>query len=196
MLGLPGLAFGVVTIPADLTFTIYLHLRMIAVIALLHGWDVRLDRLKTRALLSMLGAGAVEAVRAAGVQVGAKLAGSVPKRIPGRVLIQINKVVGFRLVTKAGTQGVVNLIEFAPIVGGLNATATRGIGYTAHGFLKAELDRTCAASLSVTARAGPATPAPRQPGPRARVGRACRATAVCSRWRADRPWPCAEHPGA
>ncbi len=148
VLGLPGLAFGIVTIPADLTVTIYLQLRMVAVIALLHGWDAKSDRLKTLAFLSMLGTGAAETVRAAGVQVGTRLTAAALKQVPGRVLIEINKAVGFRLVTKAGSQGVVNLVKFVPIAGGLvsgglNAVATRGTGYTAHSVLKGGPDMAC-----------------------------------------------------
>lgn len=82
VLGLPGLAFDIITIPADLTFTTYLQLRMVAVIALLHGWDAKSDRLKTLALLSMLGTGAAEVVRAAGVQIGAKLTAAAQNRFP------------------------------------------------------------------------------------------------------------------
>ena len=141
VLGLPGLAFGIVTIPADLACTTYLQLRMIAVIALLHGWDPKSDRLKTLAFLSMLGSGAAETARAFGIQVGTKLTGSLLKQVPGKMLIEINKAVGFRLVTKAGTTGAVNLIKIVPIVGGLvsggmNAATTRTIGRVAHSILR------------------------------------------------------------
>jgi hypothetical protein len=45
----------------------------------------------------------------------------IPKHpgIPGKVLIEINKKVGFRLVTKAGEKGVVNLMKLVPLVGGV-----------------------------------------------------------------------------
>lgn len=140
LLGLPGLAFGVVTIPADLTVTTYLQMRMIAVISLLYGWDPKSDRLKTLALLSMLGSSAGETLRAAGVQVGTKVTARLIKKIPGEVLKQINKLVGFRLVTKAGTTGVFNLTKFIPIAGGLvsgglNAVTTRQIGHAAKSIL-------------------------------------------------------------
>ena len=53
--------------------------------------------------------------------------------MPGRVLIQINKIVGYRLITKAGTKGIVNLTKLAPVVGGVigggvNFTSTRAVG--------------------------------------------------------------------
>ena len=57
-------------------------------------------------------------------------------RISGEVLKRINRAVGFRLVTKAGTRGVVNLVKVVPLVGGfvggaLDAVATKVIGRTA-----------------------------------------------------------------
>ena len=57
-------------------------------------------------------------------------------RISGEVRKRINRAVGFRLVTKAGTRGVVNLVKVVPLVGGLvggalYAAATKVIGATA-----------------------------------------------------------------
>lgn len=140
VLGMPGLVFGAVTIPADLTVTTYLQMRMIAVIALLYGWDAKSDRLKTLALLSMLGSSAAEVVRSAGVKVGTRLTARVIAKIPGRILIEINKAIGIRLFTKAGTTGIINLTKFVPVVGGLvsgglNAVTTRQIGNAAKSIL-------------------------------------------------------------
>ena len=57
-------------------------------------------------------------------------------RISGEVLKRVNQAVGFRLVTKAGSKGVVNLIKGVPLVGGVvggtfDAAATKVIGRTA-----------------------------------------------------------------
>jgi hypothetical protein len=57
-------------------------------------------------------------------------------QISGEVLKRINRVIGFRPVTKAGIRGVVNLVQVVPLVGGLvggalDAAATKVIGATA-----------------------------------------------------------------
>ena len=57
-------------------------------------------------------------------------------RISGQFLKRINQAVGFRLVTKVGSRGVVNLVKGVPIVGGvvggtLDAATTKVIGATA-----------------------------------------------------------------
>lgn len=141
VLGLPGLPALPATLPADLASTAYVQLRMIAVIGLLYGWDLKSDRLRTLAYLSLLGSSAGEALREAGVQVTTKLSASLIKKIPGKILSNINKFVGFRLLTKAGTTGVVNLTKVVPILGGvvgggINAYSTKQISVAAIALLK------------------------------------------------------------
>ncbi|WP_203225939.1 hypothetical protein [Calothrix sp. PCC 6303] len=49
------------------------------------------------------------------------------KQIPSKVLIEINKKIGFRLITKAGEKGVVNLMKMVPLVGGIVGGTFDGI---------------------------------------------------------------------
>ncbi len=67
------------------------------------------------------------------MQIGSKAAMAGLRRLPGQVLIDINKRVGFRLVTKFGEKGVINLVKFIPVVGGgvgagVNAASMRTVG--------------------------------------------------------------------
>jgi hypothetical protein len=68
-----------------------------------------------------------------GIKLGEKAAMSALKALPGRVLIEINKKVGFRLLTKFGQKGVINVVKFVPLVGGMigagvNVSAMAGVG--------------------------------------------------------------------
>jgi len=140
-LGLPGLAFMPVTAPTDLVSTTYLQLRMAAVIGLLYGWDPRSDQFRTIAYMSLLGSAAAEVAREFGVRAGTKLAAAQIARVPGKVLTRINQAVGTRLVTKAGSTGLLNLTKLVPVVGGivgggLNVVFTRQIGKVAAGLLR------------------------------------------------------------
>src|SRR6185503_20492868 len=56
--------------------------------------------------------------KASGIVIGRGLTKTVIEKIPGRVLIEINKRVGFRMLTKAGEKGAINLIKGVPFVGG------------------------------------------------------------------------------
>ena len=58
------------------------------------------------------------------------------EKIPGKVITKINQQVGFRLVTKFGEKGIVNLHKAPPIVGGIiggsvDAISTNTVGNTA-----------------------------------------------------------------
>ncbi|MFN5980296.1 MAG: hypothetical protein ACK45W_13510, partial [Pseudanabaena sp.] len=59
--------------------------------------------------------------------IGTKVCQNLIKRIPGRVLIEINKKIGFRLITKAGEKGVVNVMKMLPLVGGVVGGTFDGI---------------------------------------------------------------------
>ena len=69
-------------------------------------------------LLCLIGEAGEEILKTAGITIGTKLCQNLIKRIPGKVLIEINKKIGFRLVTKAGEEGVVNLVKMMPLVSG------------------------------------------------------------------------------
>lgn len=119
--GLGGLIVLPIAVPAALGASWAIQARMVAAIASLYGHDLREDRVRTLALLAIAGDSAVEVLKRAGVQVGKKLTEKVIHRISGKALIEINKQIGFRLITKAGERGVVNLMKAVPAAGGVVA---------------------------------------------------------------------------
>ena len=55
-----------------------------------------------------------------GITFGTKFATSyIQKNVTREVLNKINKAVGFRLVTKFGTKGLINLGKVVPVLGGV-----------------------------------------------------------------------------
>jgi hypothetical protein len=131
--GLGGLITLPVTMPADFTGLWLTQARLSGAIAHLRGYDVRSEEVRPVVLISLLGFSATEVLSAAGVDIGMKSAVSAIRQVPGRVLIEINKKGGFRLVTKAGSKGVVNLTKLAPVAGGIvgggiNFASTRAVG--------------------------------------------------------------------
>ena len=89
-----------------------------AAIAEIYGHNSKDDQVRTAILLCMIGTAMEDVVKQAGVSLGGKVAIQGLKKIPGKVLIEINKRVGFRLLTKFGERGVVNLAKLVPLVGG------------------------------------------------------------------------------
>lgn len=136
MTGLGGLITLPVSIPSGLGASWLIQARMCAAIACIYGHGLGEDRVRTLILLSLMGDSIKEVIKTAGIQFGEKAALSAIGKVPGRVLIEINKKVGFRLITKAGQKGVCNLIKFVPVAGGIvggtiDAAACRGVGYAA-----------------------------------------------------------------
>lgn len=131
--GLGGLITLPVTVPTDVAVFYAMSARCAAGVAHIRGYDIDSDEVRSVVLLSLLGsAGAVVALEL-GVKVGNKAAMAALQRLPGKVLIEINKKVGFRLLTKFGQKGVFNLVKFIPLAGGVvgaavNTAAMKTIG--------------------------------------------------------------------
>ncbi len=131
-----GLLLVPLTLPSGLAVTLYVQLRMIAAIAQLGGYDPRSDQVRTLCFACLMGSGAGDLVKDFGVQLGAKVAETMVEQIPSKVLLDINKKVGFKLLTKLGPKGLIKLGRVIPVVGGLvgaafDAAATLTIGKVA-----------------------------------------------------------------
>ena len=119
MTGLGGLFTLPVTVPTNISIVLAVQVRMIAAIAIMGGHDVNDDRVKTMAFACLAGDAAKEALRRAGIRIGQKLTIRAINSITRESLVAINRAVGFRLLTKFGEKGVINLGKFVPVVGGL-----------------------------------------------------------------------------
>ncbi len=108
-----------VAIPANISSTLYVQMRMIAAIAHIAGHDIHNDKVKTMMMVCLTGNAVNEVLKDTGVMLTTKLATVAIKNISSETLKAINKAVGFRLLTKFGTTGVINLGKMVPIIGGL-----------------------------------------------------------------------------
>lgn len=134
--GLGGVIVMPVAIPANITSVILVQIRMVAAIAHMGGHDLKSDEVKTFVYACLAGNGAKDILKNSGIQIGKKLAISGIKKIPGEVIKKINQAVGFRLLTKFGEKGAINLGKMVPIAGGLiggtvDAVSTNTIGNVA-----------------------------------------------------------------
>jgi hypothetical protein len=116
--GFGGLVALPVSMTTDVTVFYMLCARMSAAIAILRGYDIESEEVRSAVLVSLLGANAAAVLSRFGVGVGRKTAMSSLRRMPARTLIAINRKVGYRLITKFGTKGSINLVKGIPLVGG------------------------------------------------------------------------------
>lgn len=117
--GLGGVLTLPVAIPGSLGASWAIQARMIAAIAELGGHDSDSEQVRTAVLLCLIGNSAMDIIKRAGIEIGEKLAIEAIKKVPGKVLIEINKKVGFRVLTKFGEKGVINLVRIVPLAGGV-----------------------------------------------------------------------------
>lgn len=85
-----------------------------------HVWrDIRDDKVRTIVYTCLVGNAAKDILKEAGIQIGQKLTTNAIRCISKDIIVKINKAVGFRLLTKTGATGVINMSKFVPVVGGI-----------------------------------------------------------------------------
>ena len=117
--GLGGIITLPVAIPANVASVMYVQIRMIAAIAHMGGYNLNDDRVKSLVFICLTGNAAKDILKDVGIVVGKKLAENAIKNISGKTIVAINKKVGFRLLTKFGEKGVINLGKAIPLLGGV-----------------------------------------------------------------------------
>lgn len=117
--GLGGIITLPVAIPANIASVIFVQIRMIAAIAHIGGFDLKDDQVKTMVYACLTGNTAKELLKEVGIEIGKKVATNAIKGISGKTLTAINQKVGFRLLTKFGEKGVINLGKTVPFIGGI-----------------------------------------------------------------------------
>ncbi len=134
--GLGGIITLPVAIPANITSVLYVQIRMIAAIATMGKHDLRNDQVRTLVYMCLCGSAITDLVKDVGIHVGSKLTVTAINKISGATITKINQAVGFRLLTKFGQTGAVNLGKAIPFVGGviggtIDSVTTKTIGKVA-----------------------------------------------------------------
>lgn len=133
---LGGLATMPLTLPANIAGVLAIQLRMVGAIADLGGMHENTEEKKTGMYLCLLGAEAGDILSKTAGQFAVKFTTASLKKLPGAALTKINQAVGFRLFTKFGTKGLVNINRMIPVLGGVvggtvDAFSTYGIAQAA-----------------------------------------------------------------
>jgi hypothetical protein len=141
--GLGGLVTLPVAVPAAMTASWVIHTRLSGAIATLHGHDIDDERVQTFVMLSLLGDSGKNVLRNAGITVANRIASRSVEAIPARLITEINKRIGMRLITKSGERGVVNLTKAVPVAGGvvgggIDALYCNAVGRRAHAVFRPE----------------------------------------------------------
>jgi len=125
--GLGGVILLPVAIPANISTIWYVQIRMIASIAVMGGYDVKDDRVKSLVYACLTGNAAKDILKNIGANFSTKMTNQLIKSISGETIKAINKAVGFRLLTKFGEKGIVNLGKMVPLAGGVVGATFDGV---------------------------------------------------------------------
>lgn len=141
--GLGGLLTLPVAVPGNVLSVYYLQLRMIAAIAYLRGFDPKDEKVRGLAYACLLGSGTSDVLKDVGIKAGTRMTQAWLAKLPAAFFFEINKAVGFRLMARAGSRGLFNMVDLVPLVGGaisggVDAAATKVIGEMARKLFQEE----------------------------------------------------------
>ena len=132
--GFGGFALMPITIPANLGSVIYMQVRMIAAIAYIGGHNLKDDKVQSLVFLCLVGNHAIDIFKEVGINIGTRVTKIAIDKISYQFVIKpINQKIGFRLLTKFGEKGAINIGKAIPVAGGVigaafDVTSTHVIG--------------------------------------------------------------------
>ena len=116
--GLGGFVTMPVALPANVVEFYLVATRMVAAVASIRGYDISRPEVRSAVLLTLVGADADDLLKKAGYAATGRLANLAAQRLPGPVLLAVNKGVGFRLVTQLGKKSLSVFGRAVPLAGG------------------------------------------------------------------------------
>ena len=120
MTGLGGLVSLPVALPADLYSSLVLQVNMIVAIAVIRGYDVHADEVKTLVFLCIIGNSIGDILKQAGIKaVTDYTAKTILPKLTVLVSERIAAKVAGKLMVKASAKGVSNAAKMIPFLGGL-----------------------------------------------------------------------------
>ncbi|MGV3459701.1 MAG: EcsC family protein [Flavobacterium sp.] len=117
--GIGGFLAMPVTLPANITSVLFVQVRMILAIAIIGGYDVRDDKVKSLVYMCLVGNTAKDILKDITIVAGKKVAIRAIENISEKTIMAINQKVGFKLLAKFGEKGAVNLGKAIPLAGGI-----------------------------------------------------------------------------
>ena len=140
--GLGGLITLPVAIPADLVCSWRIQASMAFSIAYIYGHTKETTDLKTDLYLILAGDSAKEYLKRLGIEVSKGITKkAVDKYITRDIMVKIWKVVGQKIITKAGEKSMTSFMKMVPLVGApvgfvFDWTATQAVGNIAIKFYR------------------------------------------------------------
>jgi len=117
--GLGGFVTLPIALPANVFGFYVVATRLVAGIASIRGYDITKPEVRSAVLLALMGADADDLLKKAGYVSTGPLANLAIQRLPGPVLMAVNKGIGFRLLTQVGKKSLTRFGKAVPLAGGV-----------------------------------------------------------------------------
>ncbi|MHB8187364.1 MAG: EcsC family protein [Dermatophilaceae bacterium] len=108
-----------IALPANVVEFYLVATRMVAGIASTRGYDILQPEVRSAVLLALVGADSDDLLKKAGYASTGRLAGLAVQRLPGPVLLAVNKGVAFRLLNQVGKKSLTRFGKAVPLAGGV-----------------------------------------------------------------------------
>lgn len=135
--GIGGLSTLPVAVPMDLIATWRIQAFMVAAVAEAYGYQLSPEELKTDIIILMGANSAKESLKRFGIEVGKELTRrAIQRHLTREVMKRIWRVVGMKIITKAGEKSLTSFTKLIPLVGapigfGFDYVAARAVGKVA-----------------------------------------------------------------
>ena len=116
--GVGGFITLPIALPANVLGFYLVATRMVGGIASVRGYDISQPEVRSAILLALVGADSDDLLKKAGYAGTGHLANLAAQRLPGPVLLALNKGVGFRLLNRVGKKSLTRYGRAVPVVGG------------------------------------------------------------------------------
>lgn len=143
--GLGGFITLPVTLPTSLVSSWIIQARLCAAVAFICGYDINDDRVRTAIILVILGDGGKEVLKGLGVDISKEISMQLIKNLAPKIIKEINKQVGFKLITSASQKSILSQAsKFIPFVGGvvsgsIDAISCQAVGSASKAFFTKEV---------------------------------------------------------
>lgn len=115
------------TLPANVMGVFFIQMRMIAAIAIMSGYDLKDEKVKTMIFACMCGRGAGDVLRDVDMGSEQHLTKKILNKLSQETISHMQRVTSVKMAAKIGETGAVNMAKVVPLLGGLIAGTFDGM---------------------------------------------------------------------
>jgi len=125
--GVGGIVTLPIAVPVNLASVLFIQVRMIAAIAIMNGYDVKDERVKTMMFACLCGSAGSDILKNVGIEMGTKILSSILTKVSKDTINKVNAAVSLKILSRFTGIGTVQVGKIVPIFGALISGAFDGL---------------------------------------------------------------------